>query len=268
MKKKLIVPVDFSATSHNAYLFARGLAADCDATIEVVHVHTTTPGEKASDIAGEIEKLKKQLQDFLHLYPGGKQGQETTLTKVKVSSRLLEGLPIKSILRLTEFHPSDSLIVMGMTGTHNAPERWLGTISSSVAQKAACPVLLIPKGAKYAPFKSILYASNYESADPLKVKQVTMFAEFFKSTIHFIHVREKSETEDFTETEKRIFEQLFASGDPDFSFNMAAIDAQTVMDGLNQYASENNIDLITLVNNQRGFIESLFGQSMTKNNGY
>ncbi len=263
MKRKIIVPVDFSTASHNTYLYARDLAVDYDAVIEVVHVYNDKPGQKTEHITKEMEKLKVNLTDFINLYPNTNQGNGTVLTETKVSIRLLRGLPIKSIISLCEF-PSSSIIVMGMTGRHNAVGRFFGTVSSSVAQKANCPVLLIPSSATYVPYKGVLYASNFESAERAKLNQVSQFADLFKATIHFIHVRSKDEIEDFTETEKRIFELLFEGGDPKFPFNLTAINSESVTKGLNQYAEENDIDLITLVNNQRGFLESLFGLSMTK----
>ncbi|MFT4666129.1 MAG: hypothetical protein ACI8YQ_002459 [Polaribacter sp.] len=88
----------------------------------------------------------------------------TELTDVAVNIRLLRGMPVKSILRMCE-NPSANMIVMDLTGQYNAVERFWGTISCSVAQKANCPVLLIPNGVSYAPLKKILYASNFESAD-------------------------------------------------------------------------------------------------------
>ncbi len=265
MKKKIIVPVDFSAASHNAYLYARGLAVDYDAVIEVIHVYADTPGEKEAEIEAELNDLGKQLDDFVALYPQPEEEElrDNVLVKIEVQKKLLRGLPVKSILRSCEKLLSP-VIVMGMTGSHNAVGRFWGTTSSSVAQRATCPVMLIPSGVKYAPLGNILYASNYESAENVLVKQTVQFANIFGASLHFIHVREKDEIEDFTETEKRIFEQLFEKGDPTYSFNLASVEAKSITKGLNQYADENNIDLITLVNVQRGFLESMFGHSTTK----
>ncbi len=263
MKKKIIVPVDFSAASHNAYLYARGLAVGYNAIVEVVHVYADTPGEKEVEVAAEMNDLEKQLDDFVALYPKEEEVSASVLVHVEVHKKLLRGLPVKSILQACG-QDATPIIVMGMTGSHNAAGRFWGTISSSVAQRASCPVLLIPTGVKYAPFENILYASNYESAENVLVKQAVKFANIFGASLHFIHVREKDEIEDFTETEKRIFEQLFEDGDPSYSFNLASVEAKSITTGLNQYADENNIDLITLVNIQRGFLESMFGHSTTK----
>jgi nucleotide-binding universal stress UspA family protein len=57
---------------------------------------------------------------------------------------------------------------------------------------------------------------------------------------------------------------LFKDGDPDFSFNMVSINGIDVISGLNQYAEENDIDLIVLVNRHRAFVDNLLGLSTTR----
>ena len=260
-KKKIIVPVDFSEASRNAYFYARGLAKDIGAKVEVIHVHTVASNEKNPDFSKKMDLLRDRMADFVNVYPRKEQGG--VMTKLEVTHRLKIGPNVKSIL-LASQHPSSYMYVMGMTGSHNAIGRFLGTVSSTVAQKANCPVLLIPKDVKYKPFSDVLFASNYESVERKKIKQLTGFASYFNAGIHFVHVREKEEVEEFTQTEERIFERLFEEGDPTFRFNLTSIEAASVTEGLNQYAEENNIDLITLINSRRGFLELLFNKSITK----
>ena len=156
------------------------------------------------------------------------------------------------------------MIIMGTTGSHNMLDRWLGSISSEVAQQANCPVLLVPKESRFTNFENILYASNFESADEDVIDQIIEFANLFRSSVHFIHVNEKDRKEDFSKTEDRIFNQLFEDGDPAFTFNLASVESTSVMKGLEQYAAENAVDLIVLVNRQRSFIDNLLNESLTK----
>ena len=263
MKKKIIVPIDFSPTSYNAYLYALALAKDIDATIDVIHVHTVTDREKNPNFSAKMELIKEQIADFINVSPREEEEDNSVMTKVKVNKRLIIGWPVKSILSASQ-HPSSYLYVMGMTGSHNAVGRFLGTVSSAVAQKAKCPVLLIPNGVKYKPMKNILFASNYESAERKKIKQVTEFAGFYNAGIHFVHVREREEVEEFTQTEERIFDRLFEEGDPTFRFNLTSIEAKSIVKGINQYADENDIDLISLVNSRKGFLELIVNKSVTK----
>ena len=45
---------------------------------------------------------------------------------------------------------------------------------------------------------------------------------------------------------------------------MATVISSSILKGLNQYANENEIDIIAMVNVERNFLDSLFGKSLTK----
>ncbi|MFT5386722.1 MAG: nucleotide-binding universal stress UspA family protein [Saprospiraceae bacterium] len=264
MKKKIIVPVDFSATSQNAYLYARELAKHYGAGIEVLHVYmgTFSPDESGTRPSKTTKaSLQEQLDDFVSLYPSSRDSN--VLTDVEVSTKIIQGFTVKSIVDLS-IDESTSMIVMGSTGKSEIVDRIIGRISSEVAQQAFCPVLMVPKGAKFFSYKNILYASNYESADEFMLEQILNFNKTFSATLHFIHVSTKSKSKRFDITEEQIFDTLFKEGEPIFSFNLALEKAGSVMKGLFKYAEKNKIDLIVLVNRQRGFVESALGQSMTK----
>ncbi len=264
MEKKIIVPVDFSEVSYNAYLYARGIARDLDCSLEVVHTYKVSYSRSnfASFMAelGTYNSISKALEKFVNTYP---QEKGDVMTKLKVATKVVEDNAISYIIE--QSRAEDVLmILMGTDGEHDTVEYFTGSVSSKVAQQAGCPVLLVPDYQTYQSFGRILYASNFEAAKPEMVKRMIDFANLFRASIHFIHVYEKGETGEFTKTEEEIFQQLFEDGDPAFSFNMASIKSASVQAGLNQYAEENKIDLIVLVNRQRSLFESVTGQSLTK----
>jgi hypothetical protein len=55
MKKKIIVPVDFSTASQNAYSYAKGLAQDSNDSIELLYVYVDSLGENQNQVEGEIK---------------------------------------------------------------------------------------------------------------------------------------------------------------------------------------------------------------------
>lgn len=260
--KRILVPVDFSNTSHNAYLYARGLASVLGAEVKVLHVYSGSFSTREPFIIkagkGKDEVVQDQLDDFVALHP--KAEREDILTKVKVTTAVIQGMTVHKIV---ESSNETDMIVIGATGKHDAVEKILGSVSSSVAQQAHCPVLVVPKGAHFEHYNQILYTSNFESADPVLLERVVDFANLFRAAVHFIHVNEKEELMQ-EEVENIIFDQLFQNGEPAFSFNLASIDSKSVLEGVQQYTDENNIDLIVLVNRQRHFIENVLGMSLTK----
>lgn len=265
MKKKIIVPVDFSANAQNAYLYARALAKIYDAEIEVVHVYMGALNISDSLVIKQgksiAEVLQEQLDDLINLYPE-EESSSDTLTKIEVSTRLIHGFTVKKLIELSK-EDTTMMMVVGATGQGDVIDRMLGSVSSAVAQKAYCPVLVVPKGAKFFKLNNILFASNYESADHQMLERIITFNKPLNSVLHFIHVNE--EEEDYDPVENKIFNKLFEQGEPNFAFNLACVNASSVKKGLFQYVDKNEIDLVVLVNRQRGLWESIIGASMTKN---
>ena len=266
--KKILVPTDFSKTSHNAFLYAREMAKELGAAIKVVHLYNGTfqPNQpyvlKAG--MGRKETLESHLNEFV--YDALEENGGGITAKTKIMAEAISALNMTNALVNLTKDPEVLMVIMGTTGDHGVLEKIVGSFSTTIAQKAYCPVLMIPKGKKFEPFKSILFASNFESADDEMLEDIMYFANIFRSTLHFIHVKEKNDNYEKV-SEDVIFEKIFEKGDPAFAFNMATIESDSVVKGLNQYAEENNIDLVVLVNRDRDFISTLMRKSITQKMG-
>lgn len=262
--KKILVPIDFSQCSLDAFLYAKDLANTLGFSLKVIHVYTgnLNPHESITLRPGKTkhESLQERLEEFVNTLPEN-DGDHSILTPTKIETEAILAMSVSyKILKLTK-DPEIAMVVMGTSGVGNVIEKMLGSISSAVAQRAHCPVILVPKGLKYQDFKNVLYASNYESADEKLLQQVIDFGNIFRATMHFVHVEEQDNYESVEDT---IFHKLFEKGDPAFSFNIVNIEDKPVLEGLTQYADENNVDLIVLVNRQRSYLDNLFQLSLTQ----
>ena len=260
--KKIIVPVDFSKVAHNAYLYACELAKFYKYKVKVVHVYggELNAMERLALQSGDtpFNYLLNKLNNFV----SDSEKKGNVLTKTNVEVEILEGSIVKKIVELSE-EEDTAMIVAGTEGHYNWLEQLAGSITSKVAQKSGCPVLLVPKGTEYKRFENMLYASDFSSADEKKILKFLDFANQFGASVHFIHIEDEDDV-DFSEIEDSLFNLLFKDGDPTFSFNMVSINGVDVISGLNQYAEENDIDLIVLVNRHRAYIDNLLGLSTTR----
>jgi nucleotide-binding universal stress UspA family protein len=260
--KKIIVPVDFSKVAEAGLLFARSMAGFFHYKLKIVHVYGRELNvmEKLALQSGDTpyNYLLNKLKTFVE--ESEKNGD--VLTKTRIEFEILEGDAVKKIVELSQ-EPDTAMIIAGTEGRYNWLEQLTGSITSALAQKAKCPVLLVPNGVKYKKPENMLYASDFSSADEKLIKKFIDFARLFSASVHFIHIEENDEIE-FSAIEDSIFNLIFKDGDPDFSFNMVSINGVNVIDGLNQYAEENEIDLIVLVNRHRAFIDNLLGLSTTR----
>ena len=260
--KTIIVPVDFSKVAHNAYLYALEMANFFKHKIKVVHVY-----------GGELDAMERlalqsgdtpfnYLLSKLNKFVDDTNDKGNVLTKVDVEVEILEGNVVKKIVELSQ-DENTAMIIAGSEGHYNWLEQLTGSITSALAQKANCPVLLVPKGVKFTQFDNMLYASDFSSADKKMILRFIDFAKLFDASVHFIHIEDEDDV-DFSVIEDSIFNLLFKDGDPAFSFNMVSIEGVDVISGLNQYAEENEVDLIVLVNRHRAFVDNLLGLSMTR----
>lgn len=253
MLNRIIVPTDFSANARHAYTFAHTLAKTIPgATIKLVHVFMPNIETEFPTMSTPVVDHLKMREDMLN---------ELADELGEKDRELLVGFAADELVRLSE---QADMIIMGTTGEGGVLSQWFGSVSSAVAQRAVCPVLLIPSDCNYNGFHQILYASNYDSVDQKMLDKLLNFNSNFKATVHFVHVRDTSDEHSFQKTKEEIFRQLFIGGEPSFAFNMAEIDADSVKEGLSDYATQHSIDLLVMAHRQRGFWEGFFHRSQTK----
>ena len=261
--KKILVPTDFSSTAKCAFCYAGRIVEQLGGgSIKLVHVFMPAVESEYPNFVPPVSEFMKVREDMLNEFKE-EVCQETGIVpgrSLKIEKELLIGFPADEISRISgEF----DLVVMGTTGAGDLLNKIFGSVSSAVARRAECPVILVPKDVDFRGLNHILYASNYESATRAMIEEVLSFNRHFKACIHFVHVVDRT-AGGFEKSKEEIFEELFEDGEPDFSFQMAEVTGETVSEGLNTYAQENNIDLVVMVNYHRNFWENLFHKSRTK----
>lgn len=252
MITKILVPTDFSESAKNACHYAQAIAkALTNANIKIVHafmpnVETEFPA-MAAPIADHLRVREAMLKDF------AVEMQEN-------DQELLVGFAADELVRLSVEY---DLIVMGTTGESGVLSRLFGSVSSAVAQRAMCPVLLIPPQATFQGLQRILYASSYDSVDEQSLNKLLDFNNLFNATVHFVHVRDTNDERTYDNTKEEIFRKLFTKRDPLFAFEIAEVNADTVQQGLSDYAAAHQIDLVVMAHRQRSFWQGFFHHSQT-----
>jgi nucleotide-binding universal stress UspA family protein len=262
--KRILVPTDFSVAAQDAFTFAQQIAERMEgAGLTAAHVFMPPMESEYPNMFPPVTELmevrEKMLSDFVEEYKYVPVG--SVATSVKMDKELMIGFPADEIVEASKEY---DLIIMGMTGENDIIDKVLGSVSISVAKRAECPVILVPKKAEFKGLRHMLYASNYESANEGMIKTLIDFNNHFNACVHFVHVAEKSE-QDYDITRAGIFEELFEKGEPCFAFEMAEIEAGNVTEGLLSYAKDFPIDLMVIVNHRKhNFWDKLFHKSQTK----
>ena len=138
--KRVLVPVDFSETSHKALQYAVKFAEQFGAVLELVHViepilYPVELGYMAlaqEDEQRRLQQVTDKLEDLarsLHLVP-------------RPESRVLTGAPWRELVEEAKTKRVDLIIIAthGYTGFKHV---LLGSVAERVVRHAPCPVLVV-----------------------------------------------------------------------------------------------------------------------------
>ncbi|MBI1313313.1 universal stress protein [bacterium] len=135
--KRILVPVDFSATSNKAFDYALSLARAFEAEVTALHVLEDpilyAPTTDAVYRQAFERTIQSKLEELLNRH--GTEG-------VQVSSELRQGSPFLEIVQYAETESCD-LIVMGTVGRGPIQHMLMGSVAEKVVRKAPCPVLVV-----------------------------------------------------------------------------------------------------------------------------
>jgi len=255
--KKIVVPVDFSESSNNAYQYALELSKEFDASLQLVHVcHPGT--DLINNTIPTLEELVSYNKEKLEKF--GTIDQPSTDDLPTINRELVVGFVNEELIKLSEKADTNA-IVMGTRGEGGVFERIFGSVSSYVSRKANCPVWLIPPEATFKGLKKIAFASNFESADDNIFSKTQDLSFLFESELHLVHVSDDKET---IPLDSLALETQFKGNVPSLAIKVDVLTGERPWKALNNYAVKNDIDLLVLVTKKRTFWENLIHKSQTK----
>lgn len=147
---KILVPIDFSPSSHAAVESAADLAQHFGAGIHLVHVIPMFPTTTLPDFVPEAKFLEEMRKDAARHFAA--VTTDLTGRGIKVSSSIEVGDDVASaVLEAVEHEKADMVVISthGLTGWHPLV---FGSIAEKVMKLVSCPVLLLrtPKPASSA----------------------------------------------------------------------------------------------------------------------
>lgn len=156
--KSILVPVDFSPCSNEAFRVACQVARLCNANLLVLHVIDTNAlaafnrlGLLAvpSDAAAQRRRLRHHARLGVRRLMESADAKEVTLTRM-----IVEGAPFVEIAKIARMGKVD-LVVMGSYGgrSGSVDKIFFGSTAEKVVRTAGCPVLTVPLPASTGPRK-------------------------------------------------------------------------------------------------------------------
>jgi len=203
---QILVPTDLSRDASPGMRFAIQWSTQQNVKLLFTHVLyiprlTRWNDEQYNKFAARerIERKRKLEQMVADMY------KQMAIKGGHYECRIVEGVFAEpTLLDYCRHHPDIDIICMG---THGATgiKKLFGTHAGNMTTGSGIPVIVVPKGYRSRPIKSVLYATDllhYEE----ELQQVAAVASAFKASLDILHVIENDERT----PNKDIFEKVLS----------------------------------------------------------
>lgn len=259
---KLLVPIDFSPASINAFQYAVRLAQPFGASVRLMHAYMPSIVEPYMAVVMQEALIKQQEGIALtHFGSLAETVPPEILSDISLDYVIRMGMTTDEILEAcTEFEADH--IIMGMRGSNVMQKKLLGSTTAKVVQKANCPVVIIPEEVHYQPIKNIAYATNFESEDPRIIDVLVDMAKVYQASLQIVHIRQQGVQIDSYKQD--ILQKAYAFDAQLRNIDFDLIDYPNLIRGLSHYIETHHIDMLGMLTHQRGIFGNLIHPSQTQ----
>mgnify|MGYP000751471804 CR=1 FL=1 len=238
----ILVPIGSTVNASNTLQYAIDFASEVNAKVFVFRAY------KVISKAGTIINIDEIVSRETNLY------LETMIKSVDtkgidVKMIAAKGGTIESINAVQKELGID-LIVVGPRSNSIKEEVFLGSTSGSIVKQTDIPVLVVPEGEKFKPFKTALTA--FKSGQLSKEGMLTPLQEItktFRTKINLLLVK----TPDYKEEDLVIDSALESLQD-----TLTTTENVTTFQGVLEHFQSNNPDLLCVFRRKRGFFKKLW----------
>lgn len=255
--KKILCPIDFSASSERIARYAAQLARDTNSKVILVGTHE---GKLAVAVGGEGEDKGDSIEMLgeIHDLLKGDYNISCGMEEEIISGNVSKKMPI-----VTDRY---DLTVLGAPQENGKKEfeNSAGVDLIKVIQNSLAPLLILPEDFKYEKIKRLTYAYDYRHEPQPPLAQLYWLASWFGVELRFVsilHDSSRREEEKFELLENRITSEK----KPGIKISFESVAYKDVAECLDHYIglwSENN--LLVLSVNHQNILERLWHKSVVK----
>lgn len=252
-KKIILVGIDYSKSSDNAFDYALMMAKRGKAGIMLFHmyevpvVHTFSGAYFVS--YSELQGYNQQkLENYRNKKTASCKGVSVEIMTTYKSIK-------QGVAELVKLHEID-YVVMGLAAGNKLSKFIYGTSGLELVGKINCPVIIVPESyKKHALRKGILALDNFKTLSASLMKKISEFNHRFSIKKDVVHI--KTEDEFLFLTDK-------AAKFSNKKWKIKNIESENFEKGLLKYAKENKSDLICVVSHSHSLLYNLFNETNTK----
>lgn len=268
MKKKILLPTDFSKNAWAALKYASELYKNERVEFYLLHAFSVQSysldkmmGIKQGDTRYDEAKaeseaaLKKQLEHIEIL---------DTPQRHTYFTRSLHNSPVEAVKDFVEEKDID-LVIISNKGETNAANVLMGSNSIDIMEKVRnCPVFLVPAGVEFKEPNEIVFPTSFKTH--FKRKELSHLYEISRITnapVRVLHVSKKELTKEQL-NKKALLEECFDG----LTFTYHFLENDDVQTGLNLFTASRGSEMIAFINKKHAFFNSVFSKPMVKELGF
>lgn len=257
--KNILIPMDFSEVSANAFMYAYKLFPE--ANLHVVHasapVIVTDESFYYTSSLNTVPEIKEELEKILMLELAQKELPE------RVDIHILRTEIIPAIKAYSKDNELDAMVI-GSRDKYDVFDKWVGTISLGLVKTINLPTYLVPRYSGFKKLNKVIVASDHHLKDENFVKRIREWNSDYNAFIKFLHVQSDISSTGFQEEKDAIVHQMFEVDEVPFGFEIAVIKSGEVTQSLLESAYNFEADLMIVMAENQTFISSLLFKSMSK----
>ncbi|TWO32897.1 universal stress protein [Seonamhaeicola sediminis] len=270
MKRKILLPTDFSKNAWHAINYALELYKNDYCNFYILNVFSFTnniidslilmePGSEMYETA-KLESENK-LAKVLNMLTLNKQHNPKHHFEVISTFNST----VEAIKNIVEERDID-IIVMGTKGKTGSKTVIYGSTAFNVMENVRnCPVIIVPELAKHNVPKEIVFPTSYNThLKRNELSHLIHLAKNCKASILILHVLEEAQLDKKQINNKKLLAECFE--DVDHSFHTISFTAIPV--AINCFVESRASDMIAFINKKHFFFKSLLMQPLAKELSY
>ena len=248
----IVVAVDFSESSINAFLHALSIAQKCGTDLDLVWVRKSAEDKDKFDTGGDPTKeVSLQFNELIAKY-------QPQLPGNKISFKIRTGKVYKEITD----EARDTKAMMIVTGTHGASvfvEFWIGSNANRIVSLAPCPVITIRGSLDVSrPLTTIILPIDSTTETRQKATFTGHLAKKHDATVHIVSLYTskvkaiRRNVDSYTDQVAKYFES------EGVKYLVTSKEVDNIADGVIQYAKSVNGNLISIMSQQESTTANLW----------
>lgn len=261
MKTSILVPVDFSAASRQAYNYALALAQKLNAPVTLLHILPASSPPVPYVLMGkevsteQTRKAEARLRRW-GMAPAGK--------KLAVNVLVREANSAATEIADEAEHGKYTMIVMGAKGATNVKEKWMGTVTQKVIASAGCPVLAVPSRAEFNGIKRVMFAADYWKREFSALRQLEKLLLPFKPRIFLTHISTSEISSAFDSKTRQTYIADAQKQVKELKTTFIEVTNEDVIKGLSLAVKKHDADLLVMITEEATFLQRLLLPSLTR----